>query len=170
MKIRAATISDIPALIALNDIAHQAHVQAFPDRFRPEIPPQQIADFFAEKLKSPAACYLIAEEEAPIGALRANFLDLEESWHSLARRVCYVAGIVVLPAFRHRGVARALFATLQREAEARGATIELDVWEFNDEARQVFARLGFKPVMERMALEPNRGNQTLPSAGPEHLG
>ncbi len=158
MKIRVANTSDIAALIALNALAHDAHVKAFPDRFRPEIPAPLITDFFAEKLKSPASYYLIAEKEEPIGALRANFLDLEESWHSIARRVCYVAGIVVLPAFRHQGVARALFETLQRESEARGATIELDVWEFNDEAKRVFAKLGFKPVMERMALNPKRNS------------
>jgi hypothetical protein len=42
---------------------------------------------------------------------------------------------------------------LQREADARGVnSIEVDVWAFNDEAREVFVKLGFRRVMERLTL------------------
>jgi ribosomal protein S18 acetylase RimI-like enzyme len=170
MKIRPAIASDIPALIALNAIAHVPHAKAFPDQLRAHIPPEMIASFFAEKLKSPSSCYLIAEEGEPIGALRSNFLDVAESWQSLAKRVCYIAGIVVVPAFRRRGVASALFEHIEREAIARGATIELDVWDFNDEAKEFFTKLGFKPVSERMYLHPKRPNQALEPTAPSGRG
>jgi hypothetical protein len=37
--------------------------------------------------------------------------------------------------------------------------IELDVWSFNDEARRAFASLGFRKVMERMALSAELPDQ-----------
>ena len=46
-----------------------------------------------------------------------------------------------------------LMEALQGEAAARGIDqIELDVWLFNDEAREVYERLGFEPIMQRMRL------------------
>jgi ribosomal protein S18 acetylase RimI-like enzyme len=69
----------------------------------------------------------------------------------VAHRVCYLAGIFVAPAYRRQGLARALLAELKRAAAARGVkSIELDVWAFNEQARQAFVRLGFCGVMERM--------------------
>ena len=57
------------------------------------------------------------------------------------------------PAFRRRGIARALFNELKRESDARGVIgIDLDVWSFNKQARQFFASLGFRGMMERMTL------------------
>ena len=161
MKIRPATVSDALVLAEFNRIAHDKHVEAFPERFRRDTPDQVVADAFAQKLQLPTHYSLIAEEDGPIAALRADFLDIPENWHSVARRVCYLAGIVVLPAYRRQGVARALLETLQREAEARGAMVELDVWAFNAEARQAFSKLGFASVMERMGIPAKRPNQAL---------
>jgi ribosomal protein S18 acetylase RimI-like enzyme len=161
MKIRPATVSDVHALVALNRIVQDMHVNAFPDRFRRDAPQQVVADAFSEKIQSPTSYWLVAEEEEPIAFLSADFLEREESWHSVARRVCYLAGIVVAPAFRRRGIARALFEALQQEADARGMTVELDVWAFNDEAKEAFSRLGFHRVMERMVHPGKMPSQAL---------
>jgi ribosomal protein S18 acetylase RimI-like enzyme len=153
MKIRQATASDVPSLVALNRIPQNRHASAFPDRYRRDPPDQVVADAFTAMIEAPSSCWLVAEEEQCIAFLSAEFRVREESWCSLPHRVCYLAGIVVAPEFRRRGIARALLAALQREADARGvASIELDVWAFNDEAREVFVKLGFQRVMERMAL------------------
>jgi GNAT superfamily N-acetyltransferase len=160
MKIRIATVSDVEALVALNRIAQDMHVQAFPDRFRRDAPQQIVADAFAEKIQASTSYWLVAEEDELVAFLSADFFEREESWHSVARRVCYLAGIVVAPSFRRRGIARALIGALQREADARGMTIELDVFAFNDEAKEVFSKLGFKQVMERMAHPGKTPNKT----------
>lgn len=91
--------------------------------------------------------------ERSLAYLSAEFRERAETWCAVAQHVCYLSGIAVAPPFRRQGIARALFAELKREAAARGATnIELDVWAFNEEARQVFARLGFRVIMQRMSL------------------
>lgn len=170
MKIRPATVSDIPVLVALNRIAQDMHANAFPERFRRDTPEQIVADAFAAMIQSSTSYWLVAEEEKPIAFLSANFGEREESWHSVFRRVCYLAGIVVAPAFRRRGIARTLLAALKRETDARGMAIELEVWAFNDEAREVFSKLGFSRVMERMALAAKEPDRSLQPTAPSPRG
>jgi diamine N-acetyltransferase len=153
MKIRRAEISDVPHLVALNRLAQEMHATAFPGRFRRDAPVPVVAGAFTAMIEASSSYWLVAGEQDPVGFLSAEFREGGESWCLVPRRMCYLAGIVVAPDFRRKGVARALVAALRREADSRGVgQIELDVWAFNDEAKAVFAKLGFKPLMERMAL------------------
>ena len=153
MKTRQATLSDIPALVALNRIVHALHVAAHPDKFRQDPPDAEVADAFKSALEAPSAFWLLAEQERPVAFLSADFRQRPETWYRIADQVCYIGGVVVEPDCRRKGIARALLAGLKHEARSRGVTrIELDVWSFNAEASRAFASLGFRPVMERMAL------------------
>jgi len=172
MKIRQATVSDVPALVALNRVAQDLHADAFPERFRRDAPEQVVADAFAAMIGASSSYWLVAEEEQPVAFLSAEFREREESWCLVSHRVCYLAGIVVAPGYRRRGIARTLPAGLKREADARNVTrIELDVWAFNDEAKEVFVKLGFHRLMERMALSDegpnNKALQPTPPAKQE---
>jgi diamine N-acetyltransferase len=160
MKIRPATISDVDLLVALNRVAQDRHAEAFPDRFRRDAPDAVVAEAFARMLQAPSAFWLVAEQEQPVGFLSAEFREQAASWCLAPRRSCYLAAIVVAPAVRRQGVARALVAALQREVRVRDvAAIDLDVWSFNDEARQAFAQLGFRRIMERMTLSLERDDK-----------
>lgn len=160
MKIRRAEISDVPHLVALNRIAQEMHADAFPERYQRDAPDRVVADAFTAMIEASTSYWLVAEEEQPVGFLSSEFRECAENWCLVSRRVCYLAGMVVAPDFRRRGIARALVDALRREADARGVVdIELDVWAFNAEARAPFATLGFKPLMERMALGREAPNQ-----------
>jgi diamine N-acetyltransferase len=163
MKIRQATVSDVPVLVSLNRTVQDMHADAFPGRFRRDAPEQVVARAFVSMVEAPTSYWIVAEEEEPIAFLSAEFRERDESWCLVSHRVCYLAGIVVAPAFRRRGIARALFAALQQEAGARGVNdIELDVWAFNEQARQVFVKLGFQGLMERMTLSAGKPNNSIP--------
>jgi diamine N-acetyltransferase len=153
MKIRLATIADISALATLQQSVQEMHAEAFPERFRRNVPAETMERAIRDMLQTPSSYWLVAEDEQPIAYLNAEFRERDESWCAVAQRVCYLAGIAVAPNFRRRGIARALVAELKREADARGvAAIELDVWAFNDEAQHVFSSLGFRTIMQRMSL------------------
>lgn len=152
MKIRQATVADVPALVALNRMVHAMHAEAVPDAFRPNPPDEVVAAAFKEAIGSPASCWLLAEEERPAAFLSAEFRQRPETWYRTAHQMCYISALVVEPDSRRKGIARALLAELKRHALSRGVTrIELDIWSFNNEARRAFARLGFHSLMERMA-------------------
>lgn len=163
MKIRQATVSDVPALVALNRIVHAMHVAAVPEIFRRDPPEQIVADAFKVAIEAPSAYWLVAEEEEAVAFLSADFRQRDETWYMISHRVCYIGGIVVVPRYRRTGIARALTSELKREAHSRGVDrIELDAWVFNHEAKQVFTKLGFHSVMERMAFsetEPNKPSE-----------
>ena len=166
MKIRQATLSDVPALVALNRIVHALHAAALPRRFRQDPPDQMVADAFKAAIEAPSSYWLLAEEEQAAAFLSAEFRERAETWYGIPHHVCYVGGIVVAPRYRRRGIARAMLDNLKREANSRGVTqIELDVWTFNDDARRAFTQLGFHPVMERMVLSENDPNQAPPTRG-----
>ena len=144
------------------------HADAFPTRFRRAAPAEAVTSAFTAMLDEPSSYWLVAEESQLVGFLSAEFRQRDESWCLVPHQVCYLAGIAVAPGFRRKGIARALVASLRREADARRiAAIELDVWTFNSEAREAFARLGFTRLMERMTLsgeKPNKAPEPTPGA------
>ena len=158
MNIRTATPSDLPTIVALNRPLHLRHAEAFPNVFRKDPQDALVTEAFRGQMESPNGCWLVAEEDnAVIGFLSAEFRQREDTWCTHFHRVCYLGGIVVDPAFRRRGVARALFTTLKQEATARETTqIELDAWAFNDDAIAAFAALGFQPLMQQMQVVVDR--------------
>ena len=159
MKVRKATTSDVSAIVALNREVHSRHSEAFPEVFRANPSDEEVTEAFGAVIDAPSGCWFVAsEDQTVIGYLSAEFREREETWCRTAQRVCYLGGIVVDPTFRRKGVARELVAALKREAAKRDtAQIELDVWEFNDDAQKAFADLGFEPLMQRMRLKLNIG-------------
>ena len=142
------------------------HAEAFPERFRRDAPVDVVERVFGAMIDAPSSYWLVAEDERPIGFLSAEFHQRDQSWCLVSHRVCYLAGIFVARDFRRRGVARALLAELKREADSRGVDwIELDVWAFNEAARQVFTKLGFQRLTEKMKLATESSNKTPPTPG-----
>lgn len=170
MKIRRATVSDVRMLMALNQSVQDMHADAYPERFRRDAPEEIVQQAFNAMIQAPSSYWLVAEEDEPMAFLSAEFREREASWCLTAHRVCYLAGLVVAPGFRCRGIARALFDELRREVDARGFTsIELDVWAFNEPARHVFTRLGFRPLAERMTLPASQPSKPAPPSSESNV-
>ena len=174
MIIRRATVADVPARVALNRVAQSLHATGDPRTFRRDPPDRLVAQAFEAAIEASGSYWLLAEVKRPAGYLSAEFRHRDESWCMISHPLCYIAGIVVAPEYRRRGVARALLGELSREASVRGvARIELDVWSFNAAARKAFVSLGFRPAMERMTLSscgPNNPAEPTTFARPSRSG
>lgn len=99
-----------------------------------------------ENLLQPLGCWALLAECAKGDVLHpAGF--------ALARVVCEEAEVLsigVAPAFRRRGVARALMAALSEHACVAGATeMFLEVGADNSAAEQLYRRLGFVEIGRR---------------------
>ena len=161
MKIRRATFSDVPALVSLNRVVHAMHVGAHPEIFRQNPPKEVVGGAFRKAMELPHSFWLLAEEDEPVAFLSAEFREREETWYAMARRMCRLSGFVVAPHFRRQGIARDMLSVLRAEASSRGITrIEVEVWNFNADAIEVYAHLGFNPIMERMSLSLDRPNHS----------
>jgi len=72
-----------------------------------------------------------------------------------ARPLVNVHDVSVVPAHRGKGIARALFAAVEAEAEARGACkVTLEVLNGNHRAKDLYASLGYGDYQ----LAPESGN------------
>ena len=155
MKIREATETDLSTLVSLNRDLHSRHAESFPEILKSKPSDEDVSGAFRNKMEARTSYWLVAEEAEGgiIGYLSAEFRRRDETWCSIAHRVCYLGGIVVAPEFRGKGVAKALLAVLKREVSARNVfQIELEVWAFNREAKEAFTKLGFHPLMQRMSM------------------
>jgi ribosomal protein S18 acetylase RimI-like enzyme len=154
MTIRPATVLDVDALVFLNEAVQALHAAAIPSLFRTGPPAAEVGGAFRTAIEDPAAVWLLAEDGRPCGFLHAQFQERQENWCRPAIRMCYIHQIGVHSQWRRKGVARQLVAATVAEAEKRGiARIELDVWSFNQNAREAFRRLGFQVFNERMELK-----------------
>lgn len=89
----------------------------------------------------PEAVYLVALEEGRICGIGCLYGIGDEA---------ELQNLAVLPAYRRRGVARALLQELLAEAARRGcACVFLEVAEQNAPAQALYARFGFLPVGRR---------------------
>ena len=90
---------------------------------------------------------------AAAGFVMVDYIDRPESPYNLARRFYHVAEFGVDPAWRRRGVASALVASMKADARARGFhKIELDAWAFNKGALAFYEAMGFETYRRFMEL------------------
>lgn len=90
--------------------------------------------------ETPAVFAHVAEADGAIGGIAVWFVNFS-TW--TGRRGLYLEDLFVAPALRGRGVARALFGAVAREALAQGCVrVDWAVLAHNDAAKAAYRRLG----------------------------
>lgn len=141
-KRRPATISDLPALLAIHEAAFRGLVEA---RF--DWDPALQRQLFSA---------------GPLGEVLVLEGQVIGQWLVERRpEEIFLARVMISPAYQGRGIATALIQELQAEASAAGLPLTLQVWEENP-ARALYERLGFAVTGARefrvaMRWEPRTG-------------
>jgi GNAT superfamily N-acetyltransferase len=137
VSVRAAVVGDEHALAALNRFVHEMHAARRPDYFKPPHVDE-------------TAAWIAEEEGFPVGYVLTFFQDRCDDPFRRARRWCEIDQIAVDPAWRRRGIGRALMAAALAEAGKRGVReVELSSWAFNTDAHAMFRQFGFEPRVVR---------------------
>jgi predicted GNAT superfamily acetyltransferase len=145
MEIRNITAADVPALLALNN-AEAERVNALTEPALKAL----LASAFAARMTTDgpgeAMAFLIAFDHAtpPQGPNHAWFTARESYF-------AYIDRIVVAPAARGKGVARALYEDVAAIAKAEGTnllTCEVNLDPPNPESMEFHVKLGFTPCGE----------------------
>jgi diamine N-acetyltransferase len=150
LTVRQATASDAETLAGLNRTVQELHVAHRPDSFKnPDV--ASVADWFRTTLEDSTVRAWIAEcDGVAAGYVLAITYDRPENAFRFARRFCEIDQIAVAPAFRRRGIARALVERVFEDARSRAIEdVELTSWHFNTEAHAVFRALGFTQEVTR---------------------
>jgi GNAT superfamily N-acetyltransferase len=153
--IRRAQRSDMPALGRLGGLLLRQHHGFDARRFIPpgDDPEGGYAWFLGRQLEGDAGVVLVAERAGVV--IGYAWASVEpQSWKELRAECAYLQDIVVDPAARGGGVARALIDAVVLWARERGMP-RLMLWtaEANAPAQRLFAARGFRPTMREMTLE-----------------
>jgi ribosomal protein S18 acetylase RimI-like enzyme len=152
MNIRDALESDLGSIAELLLIVHQMHVQAEPGTYR-EISHETALEVLSPRLTEPNHRLRVAEFGSEVQGYCSAAIQSSPSIPILQPgEFLYVNEIVVRPASRRSGVARALVADLKEFAREKGVTqIKLDVGYFNSAAKAFFQSQGFDVLREKMS-------------------
>ena len=153
MEIRRATQKDIPALAHLRPSVHNLHVAAHPDNFKPVTLAAATRDVASLLARDNVHIFLASVDTEPVGYLVALLLQRPGSALGHAKRLLYIDQMAVKDQYRGCGYGTKLLEAAQQLArELDLAVIELEVWTFNENAKQFFMAHGFTTLRERMSL------------------
>lgn len=134
--LRAATVDDVPLILqfirdlaAYEKLLHE--VEATPEKLRAQLFPSQ---------GGPAAHVVLVEEDGVPAGFALYFFNFSTF---LAKPGLYLEDLFVAPAFRGRGLGKALLLHLARMANARGCgRMEWSVLDWNEPAKGFYRSLG----------------------------
>jgi ribosomal protein S18 acetylase RimI-like enzyme len=141
---------DLCALFEEVDALHRAHL---PSIFQQPAGPARSEEHVLGLIADPSAGLFVAQVGDRLAGLVCVLLrEPPEIPLFVRRRYAVVEDLVVQDAFRRAGIGRALMEHAQRWAVAQGAgSIELGVWEFNQDAIEFYRALGYDTVSRRMS-------------------
>ena len=153
MVIRQATMEDIPQLNELRKQVSLLHAQARPDMFKPGFPPE-VAAFIFDMYNADNRHLLVAEEgERLVAYACLAEMETNETPYRPGRRYLEVDEFGVDASCRRQGIGRKLFDEIRRFAKEKGFDrIELNMWEFNDNALKFYESIGFTTYRRYMEM------------------
>jgi ribosomal protein S18 acetylase RimI-like enzyme len=157
--VRPARHTDFEAIRDLFDELDRFHAVAEPRIFR--VPPEPLfSRVRLAELIAGETCFLaVAERDGDVVGLAeasirgaADATDVNRPW-------CGVHNLIVKPGRRRAGIGKRLMQAAETWAESKGlADVRLNVFEFNEDARGFYARLGYRTVSRQLhkALDESR--------------
>lgn len=119
--------------------------------------------------RNPSAAYFVARgatDAAMPGAETGQVLGFVGTWRQFDE--VHITTIAVHPAWRRRGIGRALMLRVLDHAIAAGAAIvTLEVRVSNTAAQELYAALGFEPVGRRKGYYSDNGEDALVLSTPD---
>ena len=151
MEIRFATEADLPRVNELRAQVSALHAAGKPEVFRPGFSPELQAHVYTLHA-APGHAILVAEgEDAIVGFACLKLVDHPGSPYRLPQRYLDVDEFGVDERSRRQGVGRALFEAVREYAKSQGVSrIELNMWEFNQEALAFYEAIGFSTYRRYM--------------------
>jgi ribosomal protein S18 acetylase RimI-like enzyme len=153
--IRDATLEDAALIASLNGDVQAIHAVGLPHHFKPPVLDQSLIDEFRSMIAKKDCFFLIAEADGvAAGYVFAELMSRQESARVHPDQMLYIHHISVNAEFRRKGLGRSLLEEARKRALSRGITrMALDVWRFNEEARQFFAGYGLETYNEKMWMQ-----------------
>jgi ribosomal protein S18 acetylase RimI-like enzyme len=145
ITIREASLQDFPRCRQVIAETFEYHRRAIPQVFRETDAPPPSAQYISNLLKGGGGALFVAETGSKvIGFLTIRLRqNVDQPWLVPALRAI-VDDLGVIEEWRRHGVGRRLMDAAHDWSRRRGATIlQLNVWEFNQDALAFYESLGY---------------------------
>ena len=153
--IRKATLEDYSAVCEVYEEIDAQHRDQLPHIFRKPDGPAREKDYYTGLVSDDAVGFFVAEVEGSIVGFGHVMLVHSHDFPILKPRQYAVVDCIAIKAgFQHHGIGKDLMTKMQAWAEIKGASaIELNVYEFNQNAIAFYEGLGFQAVSRKMGKE-----------------
>ena len=154
IHLRPATSDDHEVICRLCEQLDRHHRVILPNVFQAFDGPARPVDFVRQIIEAPDQEIILAERDG----LAVGLLVIKEGARSDAPMYkpyafAIIDSIVVEETCRRQGIASALYDKAKRWAADRGLQgVELMVWTANTPAVMFYTKMGFRPIVTRMAL------------------
>ena len=150
--IRPAREDDLPRVDVLRKEVNDLHVSGRPDRFKNCF--EDVSEYLKEIWSSEEYDIIVAERSGVIcGYACVKHVERKETPFTKELRFDHVEEFCVDEAFRRQGIATALIRYIQEAAKnGNAASVELNVWEFNQDAIRFYEAVGFRTYRRYMEL------------------
>jgi GNAT superfamily N-acetyltransferase len=150
--IRRARPDDYAQACRLLDGLDELHRDRAPWMFKAPASQPRSEDFFADLLNNEDAVVFVADAGHLVGVAHGLMRAAPDSPVFVRQRWGVVDGLVVDPACRRRGIGKLLTLSIEEWALGLGASwVELNVYEFNAEARRFYEALGYLPLSTKLS-------------------
>ena len=118
--------------------------------------PSAAEEFVRNILQAENARVLLAELDGrTVGLVHFNLVKDRGNPAKVGRSFVSVSTLIVQAALRRRGIGKALMQRVHQWAEEQQVKdVELNVYEFNAEARSFYEKLGYETISRRMRRGP----------------
>jgi GNAT superfamily N-acetyltransferase len=151
VTIRRACLDDYAQACALLDSLDELHRARAPWMFQePSFQPRP-KSFFADLLNSDDSAVFVADAGQLVGVAHGVMRAAPDLPVFIRQRWGVLDGLVVHSAWRRRGIGKLLTHAIETWALDLGAPwVELNVYEFNSDARNFYESLGYLPISTKL--------------------
>jgi GNAT superfamily N-acetyltransferase len=158
VSIRRARPQDYREACRLFEVGDRLHRERMPWLFTAADSQSRSRAFFDDLLAGPETALFVADAGDLVGLAHGAIRAAPDIPIFVKQRWGVIDGVVVDPGWRRRGIGRALAEAVERWALGLGASwIELNVYDFNDDAAEFYRSLGYLPLSSRMR-KPRSGS------------
>lgn len=152
VTVREAALDELPRIADMKRQIHEVHAKGRPDLFQPVVERES----FEEHAASSGLRLLLAELGGDaVGYVLIHVIDRPANAGMKQCRALHVEEFCVDERHRHKGIGRALMDAVRQAAKTEGLPrIELDVWAFNEGAKQFYEEVGLHAFRYFMEMEP----------------
>ncbi|MGG1629799.1 N-acetyltransferase family protein [Rossellomorea sp. NRS-1567] len=153
IHIREATKSDYDVVHGIQRQVHEIHTKERPDHYK-------MADttldkeYFNNLIEGDNTKVFLLEEDQPIAYTILTIKHSEERPILIPRKVVYMDDFGVDNMYRGKGVGKIFFEKILEFAkDIEADSLELGVWEFNENAIKFYESMNLKTKIRRMEIE-----------------